>query len=123
MFAALMPRDADHISARTYLRSPQLRLFSTAATIGELYTLSRRRVGYAVAHSAISRIRSDRTIQISLMDADLERATWSVIEEFAGVPLSYVDASLVALGRRLRIANVFSFDDDFRQAGLTLVPG
>ncbi len=123
MFSVLMERDADHAMARAFLRTPRLRLFSTAAMMGELYTLSRRRVGYQAARAAIVRIEGDPTIDIFQMEPPLDRETWAVIDEFAGVPLSYVDASLVALGRRLRIASVFSFDDDLRRAGLTLVPG
>jgi predicted nucleic acid-binding protein len=38
-------------------------------------------------------------------------------------PLSYADASLVVLGRRLRITTAFSFDDDLRACGFELVPG
>ncbi len=48
---------------------------------------------------------------------------WEVIDEFAGVPLSYADASLMALGRRLRVSRVFGFDSDLQAAGLSLVPG
>lgn len=123
MFSALVERDADHIQARAFLRTRNLRLFTTSAALGELYTLTRRRAGYAVAIGVVRRMRADLTIEARIMDADLERETWGAIEEFAGVPLSYVDASLVALGRRLRITSVFSFDDDLRGAGLTLLPG
>ena len=123
MFSALVQRDRDHVQARAFLRTGHLRLFTTAAALGELYTLTRKRTDYAVAVGVVRRIQADLTIETRVMDADLERDTWSVIEEFAGVPLSYVDASLVALGRRLRIRHAFSFDDDLRAAGLTLVPG
>ena len=122
MFSALVARDSDHVQARAFLRTRNLRLFTTAAVVGELYTLTRRRADYAAAITVIRRIRTDLTIETRIMDADLERDTWSAVEEFAGVPLSYVDASLVALGRRLRISRAISFDDDLRKAGLTLVP-
>lgn len=123
MFSALVERDSDHAQARAFLRTPNLRLFTTSAAMGELYTLTRRRAGYAAAIGVIRRMRADLTIETRVVDGDLEHDTWAVIEEFAGVPLSYVDASLVALGRRLRITSAFSFDDDLRGAGLTLIPG
>ena len=118
----MVERDRDHTAARAFLRTRNLRLFTTAAAVGELYTLTRRRAGYAAAIAVVRRIRQDATIDVRLMDAELERDAWVAIEELAGVPLSYVDASLVALGRKIRIAVVFSFDDDLRQAGLHLLP-
>ncbi|MEO6045829.1 MAG: PIN domain-containing protein [Tepidiformaceae bacterium] len=123
MFSAVVERDRDHLQARASLRTPNLRLFTTAAAMGELYTLIRRRSDYAAAIGVSRRVRTDFTIETRIMDADLEHDTWPAVEEFAGVPLSYVDASLGALGRRLRIRHTFSFDDDLRAAGLTLVPG
>jgi predicted nucleic acid-binding protein len=39
------------------------------------------------------------------------------------VPLSYVDATVIALVRRLRIRRVFAFDDNFVWAELDEVPG
>ena len=36
--------------------------------------------------------------------------------------LSYADASLVALSEKLHMETIFTFDDDFRRAGLTVVP-
>jgi len=51
-----------------------------------------------------------------------EAQIWAVLDEFAGVPLSYADASLVALGQRLKLTAAFTFDDDLRQAGLEMVP-
>ena len=122
MFSAIVECDNDHVQARAFLRTRNLKLFTTAAVIGELYTLTRRRTDYAVASGLVRRLRTDPTIDTRVMDAELERDTWAALEEFAGVPLSYVDASLVALGRKLRITSAFSFDDDLRNAGLVLVP-
>jgi predicted nucleic acid-binding protein len=51
-----------------------------------------------------------------------DAAAWGVIDEFAGVPLSYADAAIVALAREIGLQEVFSFDSDLRLAGLTLVP-
>ena len=122
MFAALAANDKYHATARAYLRTPHLRLLTTSAVIGELYTLVLRRVGYSAASGIVRRLRSDATVDIWLMEASLERETWAALDEYAGVPLSYVDASLVALGKRLRITVAFSFDEDLRNAGLTTVP-
>jgi predicted nucleic acid-binding protein len=121
--ALAMPDDQFHDRARAYSRTPNLRLHTTAAAAGEAYTFIRRRSTFAIAFRALQGIRSSSVITVHTMDDDLERGTWRVIEEFAGVPLSYVDASLVALGRQLRVRRIFAFDEDFALAGLELVPG
>jgi predicted nucleic acid-binding protein len=57
-----------------------------------------------------------------MVDDEFDQSIWRVIDEFAGVPMSYADASLVVLARRLRVPRVFSFDSDLKLAGLDLVP-
>jgi predicted nucleic acid-binding protein len=90
--------------------------------LGEAYTYLRARDGYGVALNAVEGVRASGVATIEFIDRDFDRRIWDTIREFAGVPLSYVDASLVVLGQRLRLRRVFSFDDDLRQAGLELVP-
>ena len=51
-----------------------------------------------------------------------EAAIWSLLREYAGVPLSYADASLIVLGKKLGIGSIFTFDSDFRLAGMNVVP-
>lgn len=68
-------------------------------------------------------MHAGRVLTVHQVDAAADAEIWRVIDEFAGVPLSHADASLVALGRTLRVPRVFSFDSDLRTAGLELLPG
>ncbi len=43
---------------------------------------------------------------------DFERA-WEIVQDYGDQPLSFTDATTVALMERLRIDHVLSFDDDF----------
>jgi predicted nucleic acid-binding protein len=61
-------------------------------------------------------------ITVHQSSAEFDAAAWDIIDEFAGVPMSYADATIVALARDLGLQEVFSFDSDLRLAGLTLVP-
>ena len=123
MYASIDVSEDQHRASRRFLRTPRLRLHTTTIILGEVYTLLNSRQGYAVASQAIERLRVSDVVRIYHFDESDESAVWRVLEEFAGVPLSYADASLVVLGRKLRVTSVFSFDDDLRQAGLALVPG
>ena len=104
------------------MRTAGLRLFTTSAIVGEIYTYMRSRDGYGVSRALVRSLAESRVTAIHQLDEVFDSAIWHVIDEFAGVPMSYADASLVVLGRRLRIQKVFSFDDDLRAAGLELVP-
>lgn len=122
--AAFTGADSElHDVARAMVREPHLRLLTTSAVIGEAFTLLRRRIDYGFAFRVVRDLQASSVVTIHHVDTSLEAETWRIIEEFAGVPLSYVDGTLIALGRRLRISRVFAFDDDFARAGLRLAPG
>ncbi len=92
---------------------------TTEAIIEELYTLALRRLGWGPARRTVALMRQSSFISVHQDDQSL---SWAVVDEFPGVPLSYADATLVALSRGLSISTVFSFDSDFRLAGFTTVP-
>ncbi len=104
------------------MRLPGLRLVTTSVIVGEIYTYLVKLDGFGVARTTVRNLSSSSVVTIYQVDAGFDRDIWAAIDEFAGVPLSYADASLVVLGRRLRVRSVFSFDDDLRQAGLDLIP-
>lgn len=122
MVASVDRRDARHADARAFLRQPGLQLATTSVIAGELYTMIRRRLGNAAALEWARSGRQSSILSIHHPSAAEESVIWETLSEFAGVPLSYADASLIALGRTLRISTVFSFDSDFRAVGLTTVP-
>lgn len=97
-------------------------MHTTSAVVGEIYTLLLPRVGYGPARVVARNLTSGLVAIVHHIDEAFDRDIWALIEEFSGVPLSYADASLVVLGRRLRVRQAFSFDADLRAAGLELVP-
>ena len=121
--ATALVRDQWHAEARQFARTPGLRLQTTTIVVGEAYTLLRRRSGYELGRRSVRALVTGQTVRVHHVDAAFDRDIWATIDEFAGVPLSYADASLVVLGRRLRIRQAFAFDEDLRACGLELVPG
>ena len=100
-----------------------LSLHTTTAAVAEVYTVLRRRRGYRFAMEWADSFRVSRVVAIEQSSRDQDDRAWDVLHRLAGVPLSYVDGSLIALAARLRVDTVFTFDQDFRDAGLKVVPG
>ena len=121
-FALLVPRDQYHERARRFATTTRnLRLHTTVVVLGETYTTLRARQGFGVARQWTGVLQSS-TVDVHHFSQQDEAQIWAILDEFAGVPLSYADASLVALGRRLNLTAAFTFDDDLRQAGLEMIP-
>lgn len=53
----------------------------------------------------------------------MDELTYNVLRRLPGLSLSYEDASLIALAESEGIQDVLSLDNDFRLAGLNLLPG
>lgn len=58
--------------------------------------------------------------EIEWIDEHTHWEAWQLMEERSPI-LSFVDATTVMVARELRCA-VFTFDNDFRQVGLTVIP-
>lgn len=56
------------------------------------------------------------------IDRRIEDSAWSILEHYADVPLSFTDATTIAVARSRRIREVFAFDEDFEAAGLSVGP-
>lgn len=123
VFALLAPSDEHHAEARRFVDEHRgLHYHTTTAIVAEAYTVLRRRQGYRVAMDWADGFRASSVVTIEFADPKQEQHAWDVLRRMAGVPLSYADASLVALSETLHMETIFTFDDDFRHAGLTVVP-
>lgn len=81
----------------------------------EAMTLIKRRLGAAVAIRVGRELRENPVfIWIALTPA-LEQQTWSDFQSYDDKEWSYTDCALLALSKQLKIAEVFAFDDHFRQ--------
>ena len=120
---ALVERgDQHHERARAFVRDQATDFVLTSIVAGECYTLMLRRAGYRTAMEWRRSLDTSPLVNVHMLDAHDEVTIWSVLREYAGVPISYADASLIVLGKKLGIRSIFTFDSDFRQAGLNVVP-
>jgi predicted nucleic acid-binding protein len=98
-------------------------MHTTSAVVAEVYTLLRRRAGFPAAMRASAGLLNSSFVTVHFIDPPFDAEIWRKLEALRGLPLSYVDASLIVLGERMRIRRIFTFDEDFRDAGLEVVPG
>lgn len=123
VFALLVPSDEHHGEARRFVEEHRgLHYHTTTAVVAEAYTVLRRRRGYRVAMDWADGFRASSVVTIEFSEVRQEQRAWAVLRRMPEVPLSYTDASLVALSEKLHMETIFTFDDDFRRAGLTVVP-
>jgi predicted nucleic acid-binding protein len=107
------------------LSEGRYQLVTTQIIIAEAHTLIRTRLrthgrkhALAIAREVLARIlRSDVVIE-PITNADAEQAI-ATLFAYPDQEISYTDAISFAVMRRLGIAHVFSFDDDFAVAGFT----
>jgi predicted nucleic acid-binding protein len=116
-------RDPFHAAARVYVRTSGLALVTNSAIVAETYTIVRRRIHYRAAMEWVESLRVGGHVTVEHVGMAEDAAIWHILREYAGVPLSYADASVIALGRETGIREVFSFDTDFASCGMRLVPG
>src|SRR5581483_4694124 len=102
-FVALRNRsEREHAAARRVFRellSERVSLLTSNFVLSETYTALLVRV-----------------------DEEVEEEAWSILESHADKAWSYVDATSFALMRREKVGEAFTFDRDFLQRGLLVIP-
>ncbi len=94
-------------------------LHTTEAVVEEIYTLTRRRLGFDAAMATVDAIQRGGVFEVHEDDSAM---AWAIVRELRSIPLSYQDASLIALSRQLGVREIFTFDSDFALAGLIVLP-
>lgn len=98
-------------------------LVTSSFVCSELATLLLRKSSHAVASDALERIRASRVVSIAHPETDTFADVCRSFHRFDDQQISFVDHSTAVLAERRDVDHVFTFDDDFRTFGLTLVPG
>jgi hypothetical protein len=122
-FAAFLPGDRDHVSARQWLRQNNRPLVTTDYVLDELLTLllvrgereRALRVGEALLGGALA--------DLHWMTRDDIHHAWEIFRQFSDKGWSFTDCTSRAVMQRLGITTAFAFDAHFRQFGIcTVVP-
>lgn len=126
---ALLRRDdtkhADAARGWKRLLRDRARLVTSSFVVSESATRLRYDAGLPAALAFRDRIEQagDRgLLRVVWVDEEIAGAGWGVMERYADLALSLTDATSAAISTRLRIADVFTFDADFRPMGFSVYP-
>ncbi|MEX2555729.1 MAG: PIN domain-containing protein [Actinomycetota bacterium] len=124
--AARNKRDPDNERARGALGdlvSRGVRLFTSNFVFAETHAALLVRTGRDQALQWGSALRASDAIELVRIEPEIEEEAWRILESHADKSWSYVDASSFALMEQEGVTEAFSFDRDFAQRGLKVVPG
>jgi predicted nucleic acid-binding protein len=125
-FVALRNRsEREHAAARRVFRellSERVSLLTSNFVFSETYTALLVRVGRDEAIRWGRAFRAGEAVELVRVDEEVEEEAWSILESHADKAWSYVDATSFALMRREGVDEAFTFDRDFLQRGLLVIP-
>lgn len=125
-FVALRNRaEREHGPARdalTQLVAEGARLFTSNYVFAETYTALLIRVGRVEAIEWGRRFKEGEAIELVRVEEDIEDGAWEILERHGDKAWSYVDATCFALMDREGVSEAFSFDRNFIQWGLQVLP-
>jgi predicted nucleic acid-binding protein len=81
----------------------------------ETMTLLKARLGSQVALRVGRELRRNSAYEWVPMGQEGEEETWATFQRFGDKPWSYTDCALWVLGKRLRVNEIFAFDQHFSQ--------
>ena len=123
LLALILRDDQNHAVAATFLRqNPGARFVLTELILGEVATRLRARAGAARAVAVVRDLLRSRRYEVLFVDTELAEKALGSMERFADKRLSFTDCASFEIMRHLGIARAFTFDPDFRDCGLEMVP-
>ena len=123
--ALAIRRDQSHAAAVDELERLQERradLVTSTDVLDEAVTYLRRKAGQAAAIEVGEALRTGEAASLLSVDDDARTRAWAIFRRYRDVPLSLTDCTSIAMMRRFRIGEVFSFDSDFDRVGLVRRP-
>jgi predicted nucleic acid-binding protein len=81
----------------------------------ETMTLLKARLGTEIALRVGRELRQNLLYRWMPLGADSERNTWALFQQYDDKEWSYTDCALLVLAHRLKITEIFSFDNHFDQ--------
>jgi len=106
----------------TWVKKEGIFLLSDLVFI-ETMTLAKRRLGPEVAIRLGCELRENPIFSWISLSPALEQETWAAFKSYDDKEWSYTDCELLVLAKQLKITDVFSFDNHFRQMpGIRCLP-
>jgi hypothetical protein len=120
-----LEEDEWHESAKAILAELQQDkrpLFATTDIFDEAVTLLRRWGGYPTAVRTGEALLRSKVLRLVEVDGRARDEAWRLFNQHKTPDLSFTDCTSVAMMKRLGIEEIFAFDSDFREFGLSTLP-
>ena len=126
--AVAVKKDKNHQIAADYykdlLKIPA-RLVTSNYVLAETYT----RLRYDVSHQKILEFYGiileackENRLAVIWIDERLERDSWEIFKKYSDQMFSFVDCTSFAICKKIKVDQVFAFDDDFKIMGFLVKP-
>jgi uncharacterized protein len=124
LLALVNSRDKYHLLAAQFVREYADCQYIVPETIFvETMVLTKARLGSEAALMLGERLRESHHFVVEALTTADKALTWQIFSRYADKDWSYVDCSIWAMGQRLNITQVFSFDQHLAQmVGIQRVP-
>jgi predicted nucleic acid-binding protein len=124
LLALVDASDTHHLAAVNFIRTHIATTFYLPDTIfSETMVLTKARLGIKPAVDLGERLKASSHFQIVYLTPEDHQLIWEIFSRYLDKDWSYIDCSLLALARRLKVSEVFTFDHHFSQMPeITRVP-
>jgi uncharacterized protein len=116
--------DINHNRIRLFLNSQtrDSQLVVSNYIFDETMTLLKSHFGTYQAIAVGRILRKSPLFQLVYLTPEDEQETWQLFQKYADKEWSYTDCATLALMRRMGLNEVLTFDNHFRQMGVTVHP-
>ncbi len=97
-------------------------MLTTSDVFGETLTALRRWAGHAQAVAVGNVLRKSGLVKLVSIDDATREAAWKLFKKYDDQLLSFTDCTSFATMDRFQIQEAFTFDDDFRKVGYSVLP-
>lgn len=121
-YALLDKKDPDHARVADAFRAYRGQLVTSNFVFDEAVTLTRYRLGWAVARKIGNELRQQRVARLERVTPKDEAAAWTIFEQHQDKRYSFTDCTSFVLVQRLALPVCLAVDADFRSFGLHCLP-
>lgn len=120
-------KDEYHNSSQevlVYFKTNKTRLYTSNYVLQETITRIIYKAGFTVAKLFIdqfSQLEAAGLITVIWIDRLLHQETIEVLQKYRDHPFSFVDASIIAVVKHLKLEKIYTTDSQLRQTGLDVV--
>ena len=112
--------DPDHATAKRLLKAWESRLVTTNFVWDETVTLTRARLGHAMAVQVGDTLRNPAVVELMRVTSEDEENAWGLFVKYKDQGFSFTDCTSFAIMRRLSLETAITTDHHFLQAGFEI---